>query len=462
MPINSFDNYPMSWKPQLEHQPHPLYIALAAHLEEDIKTGKLLPGTKLPPQRELADYLDINVSTVSRALKRCAQKGLLSGTVGSGTFVSYDALACFNMLPIQSDSLIEMGSMFPECKSYDELSNILKKMFAEEDFGRFFYYGSTEGPLWQREAAVKLIRRMGYDTTADRLLPAAGGQNSLTAVLAGLFNAGDCIGVDPLTYPGIKSAANMLSLKLVPISQRDGEIAEEGLLNACKNDRIKGIYIIPEFHNPTAHTMSMPCRKMIARIAIERDLIVIEDSIFSLFHDKPFKAVATYAPEQTIYLASFSKSIAPGLRLAYLAIPPRYHKALSDALYNINLIVSPLLLELAGRALASGKAEQLAANQRESARKRNKIVDAILSDYTLKGPNVSIFRWLILPAKWRTGLEFEAAACKVGVQVYGAERFAVGNAKPPAAVRLAISTITDVEDLKTGLYLLKKLLEQPQ
>lgn len=69
MPVNSFENYPMSWKPSLKNTTGPKYLALVRLLEEDIKSGALQPGTKLPPQRELADFLDVNLSTISRAFK---------------------------------------------------------------------------------------------------------------------------------------------------------------------------------------------------------------------------------------------------------------------------------------------------------------------------------------------------------------------------------------------------------
>ena len=59
MPVNSFENYPMSWKPILQRNKKALYLALAEELENDIHAGRLRPGTKLPPQRELADFLDI-------------------------------------------------------------------------------------------------------------------------------------------------------------------------------------------------------------------------------------------------------------------------------------------------------------------------------------------------------------------------------------------------------------------
>ena len=87
MPINSFDNYPMSWKPDASGISGPKYIALATLLETDIRSGKLKAGTKLPPQRELADFLDLNLSTISKVYKLCSQKGLLSASVGNGTYV---------------------------------------------------------------------------------------------------------------------------------------------------------------------------------------------------------------------------------------------------------------------------------------------------------------------------------------------------------------------------------------
>lgn len=87
MPINSFENYPMTWKPVVDRTDKPLYLSLANQLEQDIIKGPIFLGTKLPPQRELADFSDINVSTVSKAFKVCVLKGLLSATVGSGIFV---------------------------------------------------------------------------------------------------------------------------------------------------------------------------------------------------------------------------------------------------------------------------------------------------------------------------------------------------------------------------------------
>ena len=69
MPFNSFLNYPMSWKPDRSRLTRPIYRSLAEQMEKDIAAGFLPPGTRLPPQRELADFLDINFTTVTRAYR---------------------------------------------------------------------------------------------------------------------------------------------------------------------------------------------------------------------------------------------------------------------------------------------------------------------------------------------------------------------------------------------------------
>ena len=88
MPVNSFENYPMSWKPQKNDLKRPYYQSIANRLEQDILSGKLPENTKLPPQRELADFLDLNLSTITKAYKACELKGLLYAVTGKGTFVS--------------------------------------------------------------------------------------------------------------------------------------------------------------------------------------------------------------------------------------------------------------------------------------------------------------------------------------------------------------------------------------
>ncbi|PAD68236.1 GntR family transcriptional regulator [Bacillus sp. 7586-K] len=460
MPINSFENYPMSWKPSIDNTKRPIYQALAGQLEQDIVSGVLLPGTKLPPQRELADYLDLNVSTISKAFKVCELKGLLSATVGSGTFVSYDALSNAYLLEDKKPKhLIEMGATLPDNASFEPLLKQLKSMLQETNYEKWFGYGRAGESLWQKDAAIKLIRRGGFEPTVDSILFANGGQNAIAATLAGLCKPGDRIGVDHHTYPGLKTVAAMLSVQLVPIKSENDEMSPAAFEYACKNDNIKGIYLIPDYHNPTATFMSVENRKLITAIAKKYNLFVIEDATYHLLSKKPLPAIASFAPEQVIYIASVSKSLAPGLRLAYVAVPSQFKDPISKALYNLNITVSPLLAELTARTIVSNQFEVLIESHQDQTIRRNQVVDRYLADYTCLGVETGIFRWLLLPGKM-TGAEFEALAAKQRVQVYAAERFVVGNSCPDRAVRVSVCAPKTIEELEQGLSILKRLLDE--
>lgn len=459
MPVNSFENYPMTWKPVIDRTVKPLYLSLANQLEQDIIKGLILPGTKLPPHRELADFLDINVSTVSKALKVCLLKGLLSATVGSGTFVSFDALSNAYLLSEgRPKNLIEMGATLPEPSSYEPLMLQLKNIVNEPDFTKWFSYSRSGDVLWQKDAAVKLMGKGGYNTAVETVLFANGGQNAITAILAGLCKHGDKIGTDPHTYPGLKTTAGMLGIQLVPIKHKDGEMDEEALGYICKNENLKGIYLIPDYQNPTTHRMSLTRRKALAQIAKEYNIFIIEDATYSLMCENPVQAVASFAADQTIYIASLSKTIGPGLRLAYLSVPEQYKKPLSNALYNMNISVSPLMSELAARIIVSNQIDTIIESHRQNTIYRNKLVNKYLSEYDCRGKDTCIFRWLTLPSQ-TSGEDFEKLALEHGIQVYAAERFTVGNTIPEKAVRLSICTPDTIEELEQGLKVLKHILD---
>jgi len=460
MPVNSFDNYPMTWKPNLSGKEPPLYKALAKLLEEDIKKGTLKPGDMLPPQRELADYLDINLSTVSRAFKLCEQRGMISATIGKGTYISSDVHVNSRMLsPTKTSELIEMGPTYPTYSQNEYVIKFIKKMLNQPNASNFLQYVSPSGSLSQKLSAVKWLKKANLNTTEEHVILAYGGQNALCAILSSLFQAGDRIGTDPLIYSGMKTLAKMLGIQLVPIQQEDHEMSPLALRNYCKNQELKGIYLIPDYQNPTTHSMSFDTRKEIANIAKEYNLIIIEDAINSILSENNSVPVAMLAPEQTIYISSTSKALCAGLRIAFIVAPSSCQSTLEVALYNIDLVISPFNAEIIRAIIDSSMADKIVKERKEMAITRNKLADSILNDYQLLGDKYCYFRWLLLPEGW-TGKTFEACAKNAGVQVYCAERFAVGNSLVPAAVRIAITAPKDLAELENGLYILKSILKQ--
>lgn len=460
MPVNSFEDYPMSWKPSLSGKKPPLYKALANLLEADIKRGLLKPGDMLPPQRELADFLDINLSTISRAFKLCEQKGLIIGAIGKGTYIAADVQVNSTLLdPLKAGGLIEMGATYPTSAPNAHVIKFIKSLLHQPAIADALQYISPCGTLPQKTAAVTWLKKANVITTEEAILLAAGSQNALSAILSALFQPGDRIGTDPVIYAGIKTLAKMLGIQLIPVPQTANEMSPAALRNLCKNEELKGIYLIPDYQNPTTQVMSLATRKAIAAIAQEYKIIIIEDAISSILSNQSTIPLAMLAPKQTIYIASISKALCGGLRLSFIVTPFSYKGALELALYNINLMVSPFNAEIVRQLIHSTLADTIVQERKEMIFARNQLVNSILTEYQLRGDEYCNFRWLLLPAGW-SGKSFETCAKNAGVQVYCAERFAVGNTAVPAAVRIAITAPKDLHQLATGLHILKSILEQ--
>lgn len=459
MPVNSFDDYPLSWKPDLGKMAGPKYVALAELLEEDIKSGKLKAGTKLPPQRELADFLDLNLSTISKAYKLCGQKGLVSASVGNGTYVSSDAAAETVLLCGRENThIIEMGAIVPSVTANLKVKQYTENLMKKPDALQLFSYGAPGGTKRQCKAGVTWLGKSGFDTDMEHIIPAAGGQNAITAVFGALFETGDKIGTEPMTYPGVKPAAKLFGIHLLPVRTYDDEITEEGLRYALRNENIRGLYVIPDYQNPTAHIMSLGTRKMIARVAGEEDLLVIEDGINNLLEENPVPPVAAFAPEQVIYISSLSKTVSPGLRTAFIHVPDRFHERVVTALYSMNIAISPLLATVSAALIEDGAADAIIADRKKEIRERNAVVDRILEGFVLPGELTAPLRYVRLP-EYFTGKSFEICARQAGVEVYGAERFCVGNRIPEKAVRISVTTPPSLEILTEGLKRLKALLK---
>lgn len=136
MPINSFANYPMSWRPKLKRGEEPLYLEIADALERDIQNGALPSGTKLPPQRELADFLDVNLSTIARAFQKCRTKGLINGSIGKGTFVAAGGGRNRPMLEeIPPKGCIDLGASHPLYRENEIVARMLREMTRRLDIG---------------------------------------------------------------------------------------------------------------------------------------------------------------------------------------------------------------------------------------------------------------------------------------------------------------------------------------
>lgn len=448
------------WNPTINKDGKPLYIALADALESDIKSGILKPGEKLPPQRELADRIGVNLSTVTRAFRVCELKGLISGTVGRGTFVASDVKVSLSMISQdKTPDIIEMGQVLPLHVMDKETARMAKKLLQNMDLVKMIRYCEPAGHLNHRAIGAEWLKRFNIDARAEDILITPGSQNALAVCFLTLFEHGDRIAVDSLTYPGIKTLAALHGIRLVPIEMTDEGMDPAGLLNACKNEGIKGIYLMPEVQNPTTRSMTQKCREQIAHIIRKYNLILMEDDTYSYTGDLDSIPISQNVPEQGIYIGGTSKLLGPGFRISFVKVPKAYMEPMKKGLLNTSWMASPITAELVTNLIITGNAKTVIEDKREEAFKRNELASQKLSKYKVLKRPCGFFQWLYLPDGWQ-GREFEMQTREAGVQIFCGEKFAVGSCRVPSSVRISLSGPDTIEELEKGLDILVNVLEK--
>ena len=186
-------------------------------------------------------------------------------------------------------------------------------------------YGGTDGIPGLREQTAKYLRESaGVRATADNVLPVQGGTQAFDLLLKALINPGDVILVESPTFLGAIQTMRVYEAKLVPMPMDEEGVIVEAAEELVKRYRPKLMYVIPTFQNPTGRTLSLERRKALAAMAAEYGFIIAEDDPYrDLRYDgEALPSISSFDEEGwVVYMSSYSKYIAPGLRLGAAAVP---------------------------------------------------------------------------------------------------------------------------------------------
>ncbi|MBQ8037377.1 MAG: PLP-dependent aminotransferase family protein, partial [Proteobacteria bacterium] len=450
MPINDYSRIKLSWYPIKAELTPPMYLSLAAALERDIQNGTLCPGTRLPSQRDLADYLDINFTTVTRAYDLCREKKLIYGITGRGTFVS----------PLQCDSIqrteaLELGVVLGFPMLIDPVVAAAREILSRDYLREMFSYTNRSGMPHHIAVAVQWMRNFGVRADTAHTAVFAGAQNAITVALLSLFQLGDAIAVDRFTYANMIQAAHMAHLRLIPIAGDTSGMCPDALDLACQNRAIKGIFLMPNCANPTTITLPEDRRDALAQICQKHALTILEDdaNLTPATAHRPFYA---RLPDQTLYIAASTRHIAPGLRVTFAAYPPKFKTPLTQGLYHTNIKASALDTEILTELIVSGNAPKLLQTKREMAVRANALFDQIFPG--LPGPNDAFFRCLPLAQTNESGPELEQRMLSHGLKVCHSYRFATEKKPQSQFLRVSLASSNSLTELETALQKLKHQL----
>ena len=457
MSINSFDRYFLSWTPEKAELARPCYLSLANLLERDILSGKLAPGTKLPPQRELADYLDLNFTTITRAYDLCRERNLIYGIVGRGSYVSPLPKAA----PDGADrKIIELGLVngfdFIRKPVIEATKNVLKKGYLDQ----LYSYAEPAGHLHQRAAGVRWMAGLDVETDIAHTAVFAGAQNVISTALLSLFRLGDRIATDCCTYSNLIGTARMMHIPLVPVEGDAEGMKPEELDRLCRDRGIAGIFLMPDCADPTTVTISGNRRRELAEVIRKYGLVLIEDDHEGALRRSGSHSLCSLLPDQTVYICGSTKGLCSGLRVTFAAFPEQFRERLLGGLHHLSIKTSSLDAEIMTELINSGAAEQILKEKRKLAQKANALFDSVFPQCADPEKCLSFFRRLPLPGMKIDGMQVEKALAEKGVSVYHSDRFSVRRKMDKPFLRVSVSSAGTEENLKRGLFILRESLAE--
>ena len=452
-----------NWLPSLNDLTGPRYQAIADALARDITAGQLKPGDRLPTHRDLAWHLKVTVGTVSRAYAEAERRGLTYGEVGRGTYVQGPPQARNQVL--ESGGELESGFVNldfagPAPGARDDLITAALRDLADDPHCLDYVgYQPLGGSPQHRAAAVRWLGLRGLSVSRDQVTLTAGAQHGILVALSALVRSGDRVATEALTYPGVQPVARALGLRLTGIDSDGQGLCPAAFDALCRAQEIKALYCVPTLHNPTSRTMPLSRREEIVAVAREHDVAIVEDDVFGHLLDNPPAPLFSLAPERVYFISSLSKSVAPGLRIGYLATSPAAAPKVAAAVRGQCWMAAPITAEIGTRMIESGSAETVLAARRQEAAARGALAHEILGDRQLDCAPGALYGWLQLPDPWRAN-DFAAAAESRGVKVTPAESFAVERRETPHAVRLCLGPPSSRQELRNGLEVLESLLRE--
>jgi DNA-binding transcriptional MocR family regulator len=420
------------WLPRLEGRRGPKYRVIADAIDEDVQSGALRAGTKLPPHRDLAGHLGVTVTTITRAYTEAARRGLTSGHVGRGTFIRGAEVD-----DSRDDAAIDltMNILMPD----KEVAVLESRLFQRRvlPWTQLLGYVRSPGHLRHRQAMAAWLSRLGLPARPEHLALTAGAQHAMATAFSAVTSPGDTVLTEELTYSGMKRLAHQLHLKVRGVPMDAEGLRPDALESACRSSRARVLYCMPRLQNPTSAIMSDRRRRQIAAVAVKYRLTVIEDDTYG-FHVPGAAPLMPLIPERTIFVTSLSKSLFPGLRLGCVVAPAAVLEKVCDAIHATMIMPSPIGADLLCGWLEDGTAARIAEWKRHETTARQAIARRMLEGERLQTNADSPHLWLHLPGRW-TSDEFVAAARARGVYLNGSGEFAVAD-QHPRAVRICLGT----------------------
>lgn len=465
----------------------PIYIQIFEQIKNQILSGELLPGSRLPSERKLGESLGVNRTTILNAYRELKAKGFIDSRIGSGTIVlagiddgldSTDNILrepiwnhIFNEHSSEFDSYLvnelmvlasrkdvisfATGIASPESGPIQALKGIEYELIEKKNY-KALLHTPTEGFTSLRKTVCSLMHEKGVYCKYDEIMILSGSQQGIDLIARIIIDPGDIVVMEePTFFPAIQAFKAMGARIIgVPIDNKGMRI--DILEQLLERYRPKLIYTIPTFQNPSGTEMEFERRKRLVELAYKYKFIIVEDDAYGnlRYEGKPLPILKSMDTDgYIIYLGTFSKIIYSGFRIGWMVGHKKVIKKFAAAKQIMDLHSSSLSQWIVERFITSGFFEpHVREICKEYIVRRNMMCDALL-EYAPKGlvwskPNGGYYIWCRLPVGITTSkLISKATEYKVAF-VPGTAFFTKGQGDN--YIRLCF-TFVPLKDIKEGI-----------
>ncbi|MFZ5969905.1 MAG: PLP-dependent aminotransferase family protein [Bacillota bacterium] len=345
----------------------PLYLQIYEQLKEEIITGVLTEGSKLPSTRYLAETLAVGRNTVENAYLQLSSEGYIESRIGSGFFVqNIHGMLCLSNEKKHYELPIVLGTeknnirdIYPYNFEYGHLSsqdfpqNIWRKVstkaLASLTAEDMTMYCDRKGELQLRKDLADYLRRSrGVSCNSEQIILCSGFEYALSLISQLLRKSFQEIALEDPGYSGARDIFKNNGLKVIPVGvEKDGVNVKE-----LEKSFARIVYVTPSHQFPTGVVMPIQKRLLLLDWARQNDGVIIEDDYDSelRYNSRPIPSISSVARnEDVIYIGTMSKALSPSLRVSYIVLPQkwmtRYNEAFKMYQTPVSIIQQRILQE---------------------------------------------------------------------------------------------------------------------
>ncbi|MDH7556711.1 MAG: PLP-dependent aminotransferase family protein [Candidatus Methanosuratincola sp.] len=357
---------------------------------------------------------------------------------------------------IKSGDIISFAGGMPDPSLFpvDEIKQITADVLNQRA-GVALQYETTEGYSGLRDALFKFMRSEGMQvSSADEILVTTGSQQALDLFGRAFLDPGDTIILEEPTYLAALSAFIVHSPRILLAPMDSGGLDSGALRKALKERRsgskIKFLYTVPTCQNPSGLTTTEERRKELVELAYEYDFVIIEDDPYSYLSDgknPPF--IKALDDERVLYTSTFSKILAPGLRLGWIAAPEELTSKFAILKQSLDLCTNTLSQHIACEFMVRGHLQGYIERLKPAYRKKREAMLQALAENMPDGaewtrPTGGMFIWATLPPDYDTAQMLPQAVSNGVAYVPGGSFHPSGKGKNTLRINYSYPTMEQI------------------